>query len=133
MGLARGYLNRPDLTAEKFITNPFQTTEEKSQNENVRLYKTGDLVRWLPDGDLEYIGRNDFQVKIRGYRIELEEVEAALLSYDGIKQSIVIAKEHNNTEGSVINKYLVGYYVSKDKLDEDNILNYLHSENHKYL
>jgi len=133
VGLARGYLNRPDLTAEKFITNPFQTTEEKSQNENVRLYKTGDLVRWLSDGDLEYIGRNDFQVKIRGYRIELEEVEAALLSYDGIKQSIVIAKEHNNTEGSVINKYLVGYYVSKDKLDEDNILNYLHSELPDYM
>ncbi|CAG2169613.1 unnamed protein product, partial [Oppiella nova] len=61
VGLARGYLNRPDLTAEKFIANPFQTEEEKIYNKNTRLYKTGDLVRWLPDGNLEYIGRNDFQ------------------------------------------------------------------------
>ena len=74
-GVARGYLNRPDLTAERFIKNPFQTEEDKKKNRNGRLYKTGDIVRMLPDGNIEYIGRNDFQVKIRGYRIELGEIE----------------------------------------------------------
>ena len=74
-GVARGYLNRPELTAERFIKNPFQTEEEKQKNRNGRLYKTGDVVRMLPDGNIEYIGRNDFQVKIRGYRIELGEIE----------------------------------------------------------
>ena len=64
-GLARGYLNREELTTERFIKNPFQSKEEKAEGRNGRLYKTGDLVRWLPDGNIEYIGRNDFQVKIR--------------------------------------------------------------------
>ncbi|CAG2162349.1 unnamed protein product, partial [Oppiella nova] len=123
VGLARGYLNRADLTAEKFIANPFQTEEEKVHNKNTRLYKTEDLVRWLADGNLEYIGRNDFQVKIRGYRIELGEIENALSSYDGIKQNVVITKEHKNTEEDLAaNKYLVGYYVSESKLDEENII-----------
>ncbi|CAG2169614.1 unnamed protein product, partial [Oppiella nova] len=134
VGLARGYLNRPDLTAEKFIANPFQTEEEKVYNKNTRLYKTGDLVRWLPDGNLEYIGRNDFQVKIRGYRIELGEIENALSSYDGIGQSVVIAKEHKNTEEDlVVNKYLVGYYVSESKLDEENIIGYLQKKLPEYM
>jgi len=74
VGLARGYLNRHDLTAERFIVNPFQSEDEKRLGKKGRLYKTGDLVRWLPDSNLEYIGRNDFQVKIRGYRIELGEI-----------------------------------------------------------
>nr|WP_144028848.1 AMP-binding protein [Paenibacillus tyrfis] len=71
VGLARGYLNRPELTAEKFVNNPFAAGE--------RMYRTGDLARWLPDGNIEYLGRIDDQVKIRGYRIELGEVEAQLL------------------------------------------------------
>ncbi|CAG2169301.1 unnamed protein product, partial [Oppiella nova] len=131
VGLARGYLNRADLTAEKFIANPFQTEEEKIYNKNTRLYKTGDLVRWLPDGNLEYIGRNDFQVKIRGYRIELGEIENALSSYDGIKQNVVIAKEHKNVEEG--NKYLVGYYVSESKLNEENIISYLQKKLPEYM
>lgn len=107
-GLARGYLNQPALTAEKFIANPFQNVEEKRKNINYRLYKTGDLGRWLPDGNLEYIGRNDFQVKVRGYRIELSEIEQALLSYTGITQAVVITHEiHTNT------KWLVAYFVVK--------------------
>ena len=70
-GLGAGYLNRPELTAEKFVPNPFAPGE--------RMYKTGDLARWLPDGNIEYLGRIDHQVKIRGYRIELGEIEAGLL------------------------------------------------------
>ena len=78
VGLARGYLNNPKLTEERFIPNLFQTDQEKKDNRNSRLYKTGDLVRWLPNGELEYIGRNDFQIKIRGFRIELGEIETVL-------------------------------------------------------
>jgi amino acid adenylation domain-containing protein len=139
-GVGRGYLNRPELTAERFIANPFQTKKEKDDKKygkagrNVRIYKTGDLVRWLPDGNLEYIGRNDFQVKIRGYRIELGEIETVLSSYEGIKQSVVLAKDHTNIDGTVTNnKYLVGYYVSDSKLDEDNILNYLQTKLPEYM
>ena len=119
VGVARGYLNDPELTAEKFVPNPFQSVIEKQSGKNLRLYKTGDLMRWLPDGNLEYIGRNDHQIKIRGYRIELEEIENAILGYDGIKQCVVLVKEH------IGNKYLVGYYVSDNKINEDNILNFL--------
>jgi len=132
VGLARGYLNRPELTAEKFIANPFQTEEEQRLNKNTRLYKTGDLARWLPDGNIEYIGRNDFQVKIRGYRIELGEIENALLSYSAIKQSAVLVKEYINTNGSD-NKYLVGYYVSDNKLNEEDIFNYLQTRLPEYM
>ena len=122
IGVSRGYLNRPELTAEKFIANPFQTEEEKSQNRNGKLYKTGDLVRYLADGNIEYIGRNDFQVKIRGFRIELGEIESQLSNYTGVKQSVVLAKEHLDSNGNAIgNKYLVGYYVADTKLAEEAI------------
>jgi amino acid adenylation domain-containing protein len=107
-GLARGYSMQPELTAERFIFNPFATEQDKAKG-YTRLYKTGDLVRWLPDGNLEYIGRNDDQVKIRGYRIEPGEVENALSQIKGIKQSCVLVKESQTDAG--INKYLVGYYV----------------------
>lgn len=134
IGLARGYLNKPGLTAERFIPNPFQTKEEKLKGKNARLYKTGDLVRWLPDGNLEYIGRNDFQVKIRGYRVELGEIENSLLNYEGIKQCVVLAREHVIADGSSAgHKYLIGYYVSNSKLDEIEILNYLKGELPEYM
>ncbi|MDR0268154.1 non-ribosomal peptide synthetase [Paenibacillus sp.] len=96
-GLARGYLNRPDLTAEKFVDNPF-VTEGK-------MYRTGDAARWLPDGNIEYLGRIDHQVKIRGYRIELGEVEAALLQIESIQEAVVVARE--NEDGS---KQLCAYW-----------------------
>jgi amino acid adenylation domain-containing protein/non-ribosomal peptide synthase protein (TIGR01720 family) len=86
VGLARGYLNRPDLTQEKFITNPF----DKSGS---RLYKTGDLARYSPDGNIEYLGRIDNQVKIRGFRIELGEIEAVLSQYPNVQGTVVIARE----------------------------------------
>ncbi|CAF4693006.1 unnamed protein product, partial [Rotaria socialis] len=125
IGVARGYLNRPELTAERFLPNPFQTDEEKKDGKNARIYKTGDLVRWLPNGELEYLGRNDSQVKIRGLRIELGEIEAVLSSYQGINRSVVQAKDHKkkNTDTSST-KYLVGYYVSDDDIDESHIKQY---------
>jgi amino acid adenylation domain-containing protein len=85
--LARGYLNRPELTADKFIRDPF------SSNASDRLYKTGDLARVLPDGNVEYLGRNDCQVKLRGLRIELTEIEAHLLKHEGISAAAVTVKE----------------------------------------
>jgi amino acid adenylation domain-containing protein/non-ribosomal peptide synthase protein (TIGR01720 family) len=98
-GLARGYLNRPELTQEKFIPNPFDTD---------RLYKTGDLARYLPDGNIEYLGRIDNQVKIRGFRIELGEVEAVLSQHSDVQASCIIARE--DTPGD---KRLVAYLVPK--------------------
>ncbi|GDZ93324.1 amino acid adenylation domain-containing protein [Planktothrix agardhii CCAP 1459/11A] len=99
-GLARGYLNRPELTQEKFIPNPFSNYPDS------RLYKTGDLARYLPDGNIEYLGRIDNQVKIRGFRIELGEIEAVLNQYPQVQSSVIIARE--DTPG---NKRLVAYIV----------------------
>ncbi|MEM9218552.1 MAG: amino acid adenylation domain-containing protein [Cyanobacteria bacterium P01_F01_bin.150] len=98
-GLARGYLNRDDLSAAKFIPNPF------SDATGERLYKTGDLARYLPDGTIEYLGRIDFQVKLNGYRIELGEVEAELTRFPTVKESIVLLREDD------VKKYLVAYVV----------------------
>ncbi len=103
IGLARGYLNRPDLTAEKFIPNPFEDLESS------RLYKTGDLARYLPDGNIEYIGRIDNQVKIRGFRIELGEIEKALAKHSEVLQSVVIPR----TEAGY--QQLVAYVVPKQE------------------
>ncbi len=86
-GLARGYLNRPELTKERFISNPLNSKLES------RLYKTGDLARYLPDGNLEYLGRIDHQVKIRGFRIELGEIENALLKHPAVREIVVLARE----------------------------------------
>lgn len=97
--LARGYLNRPELTTEKFIRDPF------NNESNHRLYKTGDLCRYLPDGNIEYLGRIDHQVKLRGFRIELGEIEFALRNESDIKNALVIVHEHAG------NKYLVAYLI----------------------
>ncbi|HEX8128485.1 MAG TPA: amino acid adenylation domain-containing protein [Pyrinomonadaceae bacterium] len=86
-GLARGYLNRPELTAEKFIPNPFGTKPGS------RLYRTGDLARYRADGEIEYLGRVDHQVKLRGFRIELGEIEAALVSYVGVREAVAVVRE----------------------------------------
>src|SRR5262249_35636508 len=87
IGLARGYLRRLALTAEKFIADPFSTDSQ------ARLYKTGDLVRYRPDGNIEFLGRTDHQVKIRGFRIELGEIETALASHPAVRQAVVLARE----------------------------------------
>ncbi|WP_255356364.1 condensation domain-containing protein, partial [Lysobacter sp. Root983] len=85
--MARGYWNREALTAERFVRDPF------SADPQARMYKTGDLGRWLPDGNIEYLGRNDFQVKIRGFRIELGEIEAKLSACAGVREAVVLARE----------------------------------------
>lgn len=112
IGLARGYLNNSELTSRKFIQNPFQTVEEKKQKINGRLYKSGDLVRWRPDGDLEYITRNDNQVKIGGYRIELGEIERVLNTHPDVKQSVVV-QANDSTDQAKLSDYLIAYYVRK--------------------
>jgi amino acid adenylation domain-containing protein len=92
-GLARGYLNRPELTAERFIDNPFVNIEGGAKNSSARLYRTGDLCRYLEDGSIEYIGRTDFQVKIRGFRIELGEIESQLFSCPDVSDAVVLVRE----------------------------------------
>jgi amino acid adenylation domain-containing protein len=101
-GLAQSYINRPELTKEKFISNPF------IPKNNARIYKTGDLARYLNDGNIEFLGRIDNQVKIRGFRIELSEIEIVLNQHESVQKAIVIAKE--NVAGD---KYLVAYTALK--------------------
>src|SRR5207247_7933294 len=102
VGLARGYLKRPQITAEKFISDLF------SGRSGARLYKTGDLARFLPDGNIEYLGRMDHQVKIRGFRIELGEIEAVLGQHPAVREAGVIALEDGHGE-----KRLVAYLVTR--------------------
>ncbi|WP_146741611.1 condensation domain-containing protein, partial [Lonsdalea populi] len=95
-GVARGYLYRPELTAERFIPDPFSTTPD------ARLYKTGDLGRWRPDGNIEYLGRNDFQVKLRGFRIEPGEIEARLMQCPGVREAVVVAREDHRGDTRLV-------------------------------
>ncbi|MBA4495173.1 amino acid adenylation domain-containing protein [Paenactinomyces guangxiensis] len=101
-GLSQGYLNQPELTAEKFIAHPFRS------HQGEKLYKTGDLARFLSDGNIEYLGRQDYQVKIRGYRIETKEVEVVLKQHSAVKESVVMVKE-----GPDGNKRLIAFLTGK--------------------
>ncbi len=105
-GLARGYLNRPELTAEAFVPNPFVSQQRGEIEGGTRLYKTGDLARYLPDGNIEFLGRVDHQVKVRGFRIELGEIEAALNRHPAIREVIVVAQD-----GESGDKHLVAFVV----------------------
>ena len=129
MGLARGYFNRPELTQEKFIPNSFEKDEvipptplNKGGNEPSKLYKTGDLCRYLTDGNIEYLGRIDNQVKIRGFRIELGEIETVLSQHNAVKTAVVIAQEDETNQ-----KRLVAYIIPQKEIisapKEKNSLN----------
>jgi acyl carrier protein len=111
-GIGRGYLNQPELTGEKFVKNPYQPGE--------RCYRSGDLVKRSAHGELEYMGRIDFQVKIRGFRIEVGEIENRLLKHEGIKETVVAAKESGKGD-----KYLCAYIVSRGHVDTPELRKYL--------
>ena len=111
-GLAKGYLNRPELTAEKFVENPFVPGK--------RMYRSGDLARWLPDGNIEFLGRIDYQVKIRGFRIELGEIEAELINYPSVKEAVVIDKDDTNDQ-----KYLCAFIVAEQELTTKELRGHL--------
>lgn len=106
-GIAIGYLDRPELTSEAFVQHPFQPGE--------KMYKTGDLARWLPDGNLEYLSRMDRQIKIRGKRTEPAEIEARLIEIEGVREAAVTIEEKNEEA------LLIAYYVSDDQTEEKTI------------
>jgi len=112
VGLARGYLNNAALTAEKFTDNPVNPGE--------RIYRTGDIARWLPDGNIEYLGREDHQVKIRGLRIELGEIENTIREYPGISDCVAVVKQYSDT---II--LIVAYVVCKSDLEMEGLKHFL--------
>jgi len=120
--VARGYLNRPELTAEKFIPNPFV------KDKNAKMYKTGDLGRWLPDGNIEFLGRIDEQVKIRGYRIELGEIENVLQQCELVRQAVVVARK--DKEGD---KRLVAYIIPEKSFDRNAVITFLRGSLPEYM
>ncbi len=122
VGLARGYLNRPDLTAEAFIPDPF------SAEPGARMYKTGDVARYLSDGNIEFLGRADHQVKIRGYRIELGEIEAMLRQHPGVHESIVLAEDD-----AVGGNRLVAYVVGRQESSRDELRGLLKAKLPEYM
>ncbi|HEX3029117.1 MAG TPA: amino acid adenylation domain-containing protein [Clostridia bacterium] len=119
-GVGRGYLNRKDMTSEKFIDNPFIKGD--------RIYKTGDLARWLPDGNIDFLGRADNQVKIRGFRIELGEIENQLMKHDSIKEAVVIDKTNQNN-----GKFLCAYFVSDNELTVTQLKEHMLNELPSYM
>lgn len=104
-GLARGYLQRPEVTAQRFLPDPF------SAQPGARMYKTGDRARYLPAGELEYLGRNDFQVKVRGFRIEPGEIEATLALHPGVQQAIVLVRSGHTDQSGAHDQHLVAYIL----------------------
>ena len=121
--VSRGYLNRPEKTAEVYISNPF-TTEEKF----ARVYRTGDIVRYLPSGDIQFVGRRDGQVKIRGFRIELKEVEGIIREFPGIKDATVQAFDE---EGG--GKFIAAYIVSDEQVDIEALNNFILDQKPPYM
>ncbi|CAH8768786.1 non-ribosomal peptide synthetase [Paenibacillus dendritiformis] len=120
LGVGRGYLNKPELTADKFIPHPYSPSE--------RLYKTGDMAKWLPDGNIHFVGRNDDQVKIRGYRIELGEVESRLLQCEPVKKAVVTAAESKTGQ-----KYLAAYYEAEAELPAERLKEHLLTQLPSYM
>ncbi len=122
VGVGRGYVNNRERTELSFMKDPF------IKDKNVRLYKTGDLARWLPDGNIEFLGRIDNQVKIRGFRIELGEIENSLIQHDDISSAIVIVNERIQDD-----KQLVAYYVSDKEMESYKIMKYLYGKLPSYM
>ncbi|MBQ3364034.1 MAG: amino acid adenylation domain-containing protein [Muribaculaceae bacterium] len=121
--VSRGYLNRPEKTAEVFIPNPFSTEEKYN-----RVYRTGDIVRYLPSGDIQFVGRRDGQVKIRGFRIELKEVESVIREFPGIKDATVQAFDD---EGG--GKFIAAYVVSDQQVDIEALNNFILDQKPPYM
>ncbi|NLD50978.1 MAG: amino acid adenylation domain-containing protein, partial [Clostridiaceae bacterium] len=119
-GVARGYLFREELTDEKFVANPFIPGE--------KMYRSGDLARWLPDGNIEFLGRIDFQVKIRGYRIELGEIENKLTDHPGISEAVLLVYDKSQEE-----KYLCAYYVSEEEYSVQELKAFLSKDLPEYM
>ena len=121
--VTRGYLNRPEKTAEVYIANPFETSEKYAH-----IYRTGDIVRYLPDGNIQFVGRKDGQVKIRGFRIELKEVEGVILQFPGIKDATVQAFDE---EGG--GKFIAAYIVSDENVDIKALNDFIMEEKPPYM
>ena len=127
--VGRGYLNRPDKTAEVFVENPFIVEKEKGNGEKfARCYRTGDVVRYLPDGNIQFVGRQDGQVKIRGFRIELKEVEAVIRQFPGIKDATVQAFDE---EGG--GKFIAAYIVSDQQIDIEALNDFILDQKPPYM
>ncbi|MBQ7426019.1 MAG: amino acid adenylation domain-containing protein [Prevotella sp.] len=122
--VSRGYLNRPEKTAEVYIGNPF-TTDEKY----ARVYRTGDIVRYLPDGNISFVGRRDGQVKIRGFRIELKEIEGVIREFPGIKDATVQAFDEEGGNG----KFIAAYIVSDEQVDIEALNNFILDQKPPYM
>ena len=122
--VSRGYLNRPEKTAEVYIGNPFTDNDKYA-----RIYRSGDIVRYLPDGNIQFVGRRDGQVKIRGFRIELKEVEAVIREYPGIKDATVQAFDEEGGNG----KFIAAYIVSDEKIDIEALNNFILDQKPPYM
>ena len=121
--VSRGYLNRPEKTAEVYISNPFTTDEKYS-----RIYRTGDIVRYLPSGDIQFVGRRDGQVKIRGFRIELKEIEGVIREFPGIKDATVQAFDEDGG-----GKFIAAYIVSDDQVDIEALNDFIMDQKPPYM
>lgn len=125
-GVSRGYLNNPELTEERFLADPFTPLG--------RLYRTGDMARWLPDGDIEFLGRKDHQVKIRGFRVELGEIENQLLYHPDVEEAVVTVKVETGMEdGGGDYRRICAYFVSKNKLEIADLREYLFNKLPNYM
>lgn len=133
LGVARGYLNKPNLTKSVFISNPFMTNEDKVQNINTHLYKTGDLVQYFPDRNINYLGRIDHQVKIRGCRIELNEIETIIRQFSQIKNVIVVLREDEPTHKQLAAYIITDNAVVQNELHEKELLSLIRHQLDKSL